>query len=239
MSQRKVIGPQVIVEQRPFVPDPSPLPSDTEEAQETETEDDVSSIAPSGMPESVCSEDEMTRSDEESYTESEEEEEEWEPPNKTPKAKRNIVASPSPSPKGKTKANKSTSAANPKTPWTSKLAQDMDHLHLDDSTVILPRRYKAAVTDEEDSEEDGDVLVKKKKRLILVSSRASCLLTYFSANSVNGPLQLKTILTSWHMLQRRKLPKLETSNVFEKKLMTSPYSLPIYHPNVLAHFSSQ
>jgi len=159
MSQR-VNGYQVIVEQRPFVPDPSPLPSDTEEAQETEAEDDPSSIAPSGTTGSVCFEEGTTRSDEESYTESEDEEE-WELSSKTPQAKRNFFTSPSPSTKEKPKASTSTLTANPKTPWVSKLAQDMDYLHLNDSAVILPRRSKGHSPDE-----DGDILVKKKKRLV-------------------------------------------------------------------------
>ena len=160
MSQRRAIGPQVIVEQRPFVPDLSPLPSDIEEAQETEAEDDVSSLAPSGVAESVCFEDDMAGSDEESYTESEEDEKEWEPPNKTPKAKRHVVTSPSPSPEEKTKV---TSTATPRTPWASKLVQDMEYLHLDDSAVILPRRSKGHSTAVKD---DGDIPVKKKKRLV-------------------------------------------------------------------------
>jgi hypothetical protein len=168
-SQR--IGPQVIIEQRAFIPDPSPLPSDTEEAQETETEDDISSIGPFGMVESVCFEGDGTRSDEESYTDSEEDENEWEPPNKTPKAKRNVVASPTPSPKEKNKAK--PIPATPRTPWASKLVQDMDYLHLDDSAVILPRRSKghSAVEDDED---DGDILVKKKKRLVFFTNVLSC-----------------------------------------------------------------
>jgi len=167
MSQRRANGPQFIVEQRPFIPDPSPLPSDIEEAQETETEDDASSIAPSGMAGSVCFEEDTTRSDEESYTESEdEEEEEWEPQSKTPKAKRNFFASPSPSPKENPKASTSTLTTNPKTPWASKLAQDMDYLHLTDSAVILPRRSKGQSSAVKNDDEDGDILVKKKKRLV-------------------------------------------------------------------------
>src|SRR5260221_5902100 len=110
MSQRRANGPQFIVEQRPFIPDPSPLPSDIEEAQETETEDDASSIAPSGMAGSVCFEEDTTRSDEESYTDSDDEDD-WEPQSKTPKAKRNFFASPSPSPKENPKASTSTSTA--------------------------------------------------------------------------------------------------------------------------------
>ena len=162
-SQRKSVAPRVIVEERAFIPDPSPLPSDTEEAQETEPDDDddFSSVAPST---NVCSEEESTRSDAESYTESEDEEG-WEPRSKTPKAKKNIVPSPSPSPTGKCDAEKSRAAANQRTPRVSRLAQDMVDLHLNDSAVILPRRSKPHfnATDEDD---DNEVLVKKKKRWV-------------------------------------------------------------------------
>ena len=164
-SPRKFVGSRVVVEHRPFIPDPSPLPSDIEDAQETEAEEDgeLHSHAPSGMSASICSEDEMTRSGEYSETESEEDEDEWEPQNKTPKARRNVVSS---SPKENTNVSKSRSAANPKTPWDSRLAQEMRHLQLDDSAIILPR-YSIAMTEEENDEEDRDVLVKKKKRLVL------------------------------------------------------------------------
>jgi len=171
-SQRKSsLAPRVVIEERPFIPDPSPLPSDTEEALETEAEDndDVSSIAPSGTTESNLG-DGQTTEDDDLYADSDEEDGDWEEPlsNKTPKAKRNVPVStsPTPSPKPKTKTSKSTRV--------SKLVEDMDVLQIggkcaDDSVVILPKKSKIA---EQDEDEDGDEpydlpVVKKKKRPVI------------------------------------------------------------------------
>jgi hypothetical protein len=179
-SQRKSsLAPRVVIEERPFIPDPSPLPSDTEEALETEAEDndDISSIAPSGTTASnLGDESQTTEDDDDLYADSDEEDGDWEEPlsNKTPKAKRNVPVStnPTPSPKPKTKASKST-------PRVSKLAEDMDLLQIgrksaDDSVAILSKKSKMwckpsmAPAEEEDGDEPYDLpVVKKKKRLVL------------------------------------------------------------------------
>lgn len=170
------VVPQPIIEKRTFVPDPPMLPSDTEDAELTETEgddDDTNSVAPSGV---TTSEDEEQDYDDEYSEEEEEEEEMWEPPSvKTPKAKKQSLRTTSPS--SQPKASKSVSSKEPSKSRVSKLADDLDELDItgqdpDDSVAIIPKKngksrtsaYSNAVY-EEDGDEGFDLpVVKKKKR---------------------------------------------------------------------------
>ena len=176
-SPRKSSLPRrVIIEERPFIPDPSPLPSDTEEAQESQSEteddqDDASSVAPSGTTASNLGDEHIDDND--SY-DSQEDDEEWEEPSysKTPKAKRKVIVSPSPSPSPKPKATTKSATSKAR---LSKLAEDMDHMRIeseeaDDSVVILPkrsqRRIGSSTADEDDDDDELLIPVKKKKRLV-------------------------------------------------------------------------
>ena len=180
--RKSSLAPRVIIEERPFIPDPSPLPSDTEEAQESQSEtendeDDICSVAPSGTTASNLGDEDTDDND--SYADSQDDEEWEEPPySKTPKAKSKVILSPSPSPSPKPKAGKKSVTSKAR---LSKLADDMDHLHIeskgaDDSVVILPKRSQrrigpstAAISSEDDDDNDDDELlipVKKKKRSV-------------------------------------------------------------------------
>lgn len=173
-NKQKGTVTKVIREIRKFVPD-DPLPSDSEEATMTETEqDDEESVAETGTTRSEI--DEVENDDDSEYTE--EDEDNWVPSaasasnrNKTPKAK--VVPrypSPFPSPvRGKSTQQKILAEKN----HLSKLEQQMDDLVLDDpndSVVILPAtKYKAPrqfPTNE--TMDDGVVMeisaAKKKKR---------------------------------------------------------------------------
>lgn len=159
-----------IVEKRRFIPDPPMLPSDTEDAQLTETEgDDDLSIALTEVATSEVGEDESG----DEYT-SESGEDDWVPPstlgNKTPKAKANVVSL---LPEITNHVPKSL----PKNLQASILAQQMDGLSLqasgpDDSVVIVPvKKFRArpeSVNVDEDEDKDGEEsqlpIVKKKKR---------------------------------------------------------------------------
>lgn len=179
------VAPQPVIEKRTFVPDPPMLPSDTEDAELTETEtegddDDANSVAPSG---DTASEDEEHDDEDEDEEYSEEEEEEmWEPPSaKTPKAKKQSLRNPSPSPQPRA----SKSAVASKEPFksrVSKLAKDLDELNItgqdpDDSVAIIPKKKGKSRTSadsnavhEEDNDEGFDLpVVKKKKRYICLS----------------------------------------------------------------------
>ncbi|KAJ6604199.1 kinesin-like protein [Mycena vulgaris] len=160
-SPTKQETPRVIREVREYIPDPPMLPSDTEDAELTETElesedgteGDTASIGVSATTGSEAASDAEY---------SEDDEEDWVPSAaKTPRAKpapqRN--ASPSPAPRMQAPA-----------PRVSKLERGMSHLTLgggdpDDSVIILPvKKFRARQesSEYEDQEEPG--LVKKKKR---------------------------------------------------------------------------
>jgi len=146
-SRKSSVVPQAIIEKRPFISDPPMLPSDTEDAELTETEiddDEISSEAPSGTTTSDLEDQE----EDEEYTEEEDEEEEeiWEPAgNKTPKLKKQVMLSPSVSPSPQPKRQQATaSKVSTKYPRISKLAQDMDELNIngistDASDIILSK----------------------------------------------------------------------------------------------------
>ncbi|KAJ3513053.1 hypothetical protein NLJ89_g3159 [Agrocybe chaxingu] len=162
--RKSSVAPQPIIEKRQFIPDPPMLPSDTEDAEMTETEcaedEETNSIAPSGATASEPADDddeeeeeeeESTDQDDEDYSEpDDEDDEEWEEPaySKTPKGKKQIIISPSPSPSPKvTKAAVPSAVKGPaRNVRISKLAQEMDRLGLqdaynaDDSVVILPKK---------------------------------------------------------------------------------------------------
>ncbi|TFK41288.1 P-loop containing nucleoside triphosphate hydrolase protein [Crucibulum laeve] len=171
-------APKVITEIREFIPDPPMLPSDTEEAELTETEDgddgtSVAEIEIAASEDEDEDEEEVEEVDSE-YTEDEEEEEEeeWAPSTtKAPKAK---VRAPSPQPV-------QASPVRPppfkpvKNPRVSKLEREMSDLNIsetpDDSVVILPvKKFRVrteSTTDagDEDEDEDDEVFpIKKKKR---------------------------------------------------------------------------
>ncbi|KAF8202929.1 kinesin-like protein [Pholiota molesta] len=177
------IVPQPIIEKRTFVPDPPMLPSDTEDAELTETEtegddDGANSVAPSGVTASSDEEHDDDDDDDE-YSEEEEEEEMWEPPSaKTPKAKKQSMRNPSPSFQPKASKFAGTSKELFKS-RVSKLAEDLDELDItgqdpDDSVAIIPKKKGKSRTSadsnavrEEDDDEGFDLpVVKKKKRVI-------------------------------------------------------------------------
>ena len=147
-AQRKSsVAPQMIIEKRPFIPDPPMLPSDKEDAELTETElDDQESLLPSSATESELSDEE---DDEEAYSESDPddyEDNDWS--TKTPKAKQprsNVLLSPS----VEHAQLKGHSQAIPKSSTNqirdTKLTEYMDKLNLEngaanDSTITLPKK---------------------------------------------------------------------------------------------------
>ena len=145
-QRKSSIAPQVVIEKRPFIPDPPMLPSDTEDAELTETElDDQESILPSSTTESEIGDEE---DDDEAYSESESdvyEDDDWS--TKTPKAKqpRSIVPV---SPSVKHAQPKSHSQPVPKSSTNqfrdAKLTEYMDSLMLEDGiankSIILSRK---------------------------------------------------------------------------------------------------
>ena len=174
-SKRKSsIAPKPIIEKVPFIPDPPMLPSDIEDAEltETECEDGISSVAPSGTTTSELGEDdedededEETSEEDDDFSGPDEEDEEWEEPahSKTPRAKKVIFSpSPSPSPKAKSKARQPVVNAPAKSSRVSKLVEDMDSLQISAQS----QSSMAATEDiEEEDDESFDLpVVKKKKR---------------------------------------------------------------------------
>lgn len=144
------------------------LPSDTEDAELTETEidDEISSVAPSGATTSELEYGDEDEEEEEEYEDEEYEEEEeiWEPP--TPKPKKQVILSPSVSPSPPPKRRQATTSQNStKNLRISKLAQDMDELNIngitaDDSVVILSKSER---NDDEDSSFNLPVTKKKMR----------------------------------------------------------------------------
>jgi kinesin family protein 20 len=154
--------PGVIREVRKYVPDPPMLPSDTEDAELTESEDGTVDTNSVGVSAATGSE------EEEDDDEDEDEEEDWLPSAaKTPRAKPapQRLASPSPAPRLNTQ-----DAAKPR---ISKLARGMSHLTLsvadpDDSVIIVPAfRARQESSEYEDQEEPGTTAIKKKKRCVM------------------------------------------------------------------------
>ena len=146
-QRKSTIAPQVVIEKRPFIPDPPMLPSDTEDAELTETElDDQESVLPSSTTESEIGDEE---DDDEAYSESESDEyddDDWS--TKTPKAKQPRPTVPV-SPSVDHAQPKSHSQAVPKSSANqfrdAKLNEYMDSLKLEDgtandSTIILSEK---------------------------------------------------------------------------------------------------
>ncbi|KAJ7169442.1 kinesin-like protein [Mycena filopes] len=171
---RSPAKPQEIREEREFVADPPMLPSDTEDAELTESElqsddgavesegdEDAVSVGVSGT---TGSEDEDEDESDGDYTE-DEEEDEWAPSSaKTPKAKAapQRVGSPTPAPR-----------AQAQTPRVSKLERGMGHLHLeevdpDDSDISAAAKPFRDNQETSESETDASSVAppaqKKKKR---------------------------------------------------------------------------
>ncbi|KAF5312458.1 hypothetical protein D9619_003484 [Psilocybe cf. subviscida] len=140
-KRKSSVAPQPIIEKRAFVPDPPMLPSDTEDAELTETEmDDESSAGPSAATASALDDDENDE-DEEDYVEEDDDSDGYATGNsgeedgdddvyddpydaKTPKGKR-AAAAPS---KGKPTPPATKAAAPPAKSRVSKLAEDLDGL---------------------------------------------------------------------------------------------------------------
>lgn len=175
--KKPTVMPQPIIEKRTFVPDPPMLPSDTEDAQLTDTENgEISSAAFSHTTANETGDED----EDEEYLEDEEEEDddddEWGPPSKTPKSKKVISPSPSPSPRPKSRKP----FVPVRTPRVSKLAKDMDNLQIKSpgsgggAPSILSkksgkgREFRQATEDDD----DDDLLlqpttIKKKKRYVI------------------------------------------------------------------------
>jgi kinesin family protein 20 len=145
-QRKSSVAPQVVIEKRPFIPDPPMLPSDTEDAELTETElDDQESVLPSSATESEVGDEE---DDDEAYSESESEHEDDDWSTKTPKAKqpRSIVPV---SPSDEHAQLKGHSRAIPKSSTDqfrdAKLTEYMDKLNLEkgaanDSLLFFRRK---------------------------------------------------------------------------------------------------
>ncbi|KAJ7456551.1 kinesin-like protein [Mycena latifolia] len=162
-SPTKQDTPRIIREVREYIPDPPMLPSDTEDAELTESElesedgaeGDTASVGVSAT----------TGSDAESdaYAEDEDDDEEdWAPSaGKTPRAKPapQRVASPSPA-----------SRVQAPAPRVSKLERGMsdltlDNLDPDDSVIILPvKKFRARQISSEYEDQSEPEVAKKKKR---------------------------------------------------------------------------
>ena len=146
-QRKSSVAPQVIIEKRPFIPDPPMLPSDTEDAELTETEpDDQESVLPPSATESELG-DEDDDDDDEAYSESEPDEyEDGDWSTKTPKAKQPRSTVPV-SPSIEHAQLKGHSQAVPKssTNHDAKLTEHMDNLNLEngaanDFTIILLKK---------------------------------------------------------------------------------------------------
>lgn len=196
--RKSSVAPKAVIEKRPFIPDPPMLPSDTEDAELTETElDDQESVLPSSTTGSELGDDD---DDDEAYSESEPDEHEdddWS--TKTPKAKqpRSIVPV---SPSIEHAQLKGHSQAVPKSSTNqfrdAKLTEYMDNLNLgngaaNDSTIILPKKAYHESLNVDDDEEFDLPVVKKKKRSVLILQIVSTfilILHNFIANWERIPL---------------------------------------------------
>ncbi|RXW18928.1 hypothetical protein EST38_g6927 [Candolleomyces aberdarensis] len=167
--------PKRIVEKREFVPDPAPLPSDTEDAELTEMEEEEENDEEDEDDDEDEDENEMVEDqddDDDDYDEEEEEEEDdWVPP--PPASAKKAAIS---------KASSSARSVSASTPSTtkpkkvSKLANGIDSLSLKSartqkSPTPAPKKKirKSALSDSEDEEdvepEDTPVAPKKKRQL--------------------------------------------------------------------------
>ncbi|KAF8905454.1 P-loop containing nucleoside triphosphate hydrolase protein [Gymnopilus junonius] len=189
-SRKSSVAPRPVTEKRTFTPDPPMLPSDNEDAQLTETESEISSIALS-----ATSKSELNDEDDEDYTEDEDDEEsaeQWEPSSaKTPRAQRQNLQSFS----SFTHCQQAASKAASKTPRVSKLARDMHKMQIDESdsdesAIILPIKDAVKVSAAAEREEDDDFvpevpIVKKKKRYVLGVFRLSWTIIFLSFSILN------------------------------------------------------
>lgn len=147
------------------------LPSDTEDAELTETEpDNQESLVPPSTTPSELGDD---------YVESEEysdenEDDDWEPPTKTPRAKQpcsvHAIRSADHVPLRGRSLKPSTNQ-----PRVAKLTRYMDNLNINensgvDHTIILPgrRSHGSLNVDDDDEEEFDPPVVKKKKRSVTI-----------------------------------------------------------------------
>ena len=176
-QRKSSIAPQVVIEKRPFIPDPPMLPSDAEDAELTETElDDQESVLPSSATESELGDEE---DDDEAYSESESEHEDDDWSTKTPKAKQpRLIVSVSPSVEN-AQLVKGHSQAIPKSSTNqfrdAKLTEYMDKLNLEngaanDSLFFSSQKAYNESLNVDDDDEDLPV-VKKKKRSVNIASR--------------------------------------------------------------------
>jgi len=153
------------------------LPSDTEDAELTETEvDDQESVLPSSTTTSEPGDEE-----DEAYSD-ENEDDDWEPPKKAPKSKQPRLPVPANPPADRLQV-KGRSQAVPKSSTNqlrvANLTKNMDNLDInendaDDSTIILPRKayrksHESLDVDDDDDDEEFDLpVVKKKKRSVIL-----------------------------------------------------------------------
>jgi kinesin family member 20 len=146
------------------------LPSDTEEAELTETElDDQESVLPSSTTASELGDDDQAYSDKH-------EDDDWEASTKTPKAKqlRSTVAF---SPSADYAQLKGRLQAVPKSSnnqWVTKLTKYMDNLDIsekdkaDSIKKIYGKSHESLNVDDDDEEEIDLLVVKKKKRSVIL-----------------------------------------------------------------------
>lgn len=148
------------------------LPSDTEEAELTETElDDQESVAPSNTTSGELSDEDM-EDEEEAY--SDEYEDDWEPPTKTPKAKQPHSYIPAGPSAGRLQL-KGRSQAVPKSSTNklraAKLTEQMNALDISEKgvndTVIPSKKTQKPLNADDDDELDLPIVKKKKRSVIL------------------------------------------------------------------------
>jgi kinesin family member 20 len=170
--RKSSFAPQAEIEKRPFIPDPPMLPSDTEDAELTETElDDQESVLPSSATESELGGDDDD--DDDAYSDSDEhEDDDWS--TKTPKAKQSRSIVPV-SPSVDHAQHKGRSQAGPKSSTNqfrdAKLTKYMDNLNLEDGAAndSTKKAYHESLDVDDDDDEEFDLpVVKKKKRSVFI-----------------------------------------------------------------------
>lgn len=176
------------VEKRPFIADPPILPSDTKEAELTETElDDQESVLPSSATASELGDED----DDEPYSDTHGDDD-WEPPMKTPKAKQprsTVFTSPS---AGHGQPNAVPKSSNNQLN-IAKLAKYMDNLDIsenDGADFSINKPHESSNMDDNDEEDFDLPVVKKKKRSVILTSPFKFTLTLhnFIANWERIPL---------------------------------------------------
>ena len=187
--RKSSVAPQAEIEKRPFIPDPPMLPSDTEDAELTETDlDDQESVLPSSATESELGDeedDDDAYSDDDEACPDEHEDDDWS--TKTPKAKQSRSIVPV-SPSVEHAQLKARSQAGPKASTNqfrdAKLAKYMDNLNLEDGAANdSTKKGYHEPSDVDDDEEGFDLpVVKKKKRSVLILRVVSTftLINYYS-----------------------------------------------------------